>query len=60
MADLRRDLDPRSRLNNDFDFFERLHKLGQHATRRFLDGHFDDIGERSTIDDMAEPPAEVA
>ena len=27
----------------------RLHKLGQRATRRFLDAHFDDIGRRATI-----------
>jgi NTE family protein len=52
--------DPRSRLNNDFEFFERLHKLGQRATRRFLDRHFDDIGRRGTIDDEAHRPAEVA
>jgi NTE family protein len=53
-------LDPHSRLNNDFEFFERLHKLGQRATRRFLDTHFDAIGERSTIADVADRPAEVA
>jgi NTE family protein len=39
-----------SRLNNDFDFFEMLHRAGRRATRRFLDRHFDDIGVRSTID----------
>jgi NTE family protein len=59
MADSGEPFDPRSRLNNDFDFFERLHKLGQHATLRFLDMHFDDIGRRSTIDDVADRPAEV-
>jgi hypothetical protein len=34
-----------------------LRKLGQRATRRFLDAHFDDIGRTSTIDmpEMAEP-----
>jgi NTE family protein len=60
MPDLGETFEPHSRLNNDFDFFERLHKLGGRATRRFLDGHFDDIGERSTLDDTAERPAEVA
>ena len=60
MADTGETFDPHSRLNNDFDFFERLHKRGQRATRRFLDTHFDDIGERSTIDDVARSPAEVA
>jgi NTE family protein len=39
-----------SRLNNDFDFFEMLHRAGRRAARRFLDQHFDDIGVRSTID----------
>jgi NTE family protein len=60
MADVGESFDPHSRLNNDFEFFERLHKLGQRATRDFLDTHFDDIGERSTIDDVADLPAEVA
>jgi NTE family protein len=60
MADAGEPFDPHSRLNNDFDFFERLHELGQRATRRFLDTHFDDIGERSTIDDVADRPAAVA
>jgi len=60
MADTGETFSPHSRLNNDFEFFERLHKLGQRATRRFLDTHFDDIGERSTIDDVADLPAEVA
>jgi len=60
MADAGEPFSPHSRLNNDFEFFERLHKLGQRATRRFLDTHFDDIGERSTIDDVADLPAAVA
>jgi NTE family protein len=60
MADSGETFDPHSRFNNDFDFFERLHKLGQRATRRFLDAHFDDIGRRSTIDDVARSAAEVA
>ena len=53
-------VDTGSTLSMDYDYFERLHKLGQRATRRFLDAHLDDIGRRSTID--IEPPlaAEVA
>jgi NTE family protein len=60
MADTGETFDPHSRLNNDFDFFERLHGLGQAAARRFLDTYFDDIGRRSTIEDAADRPAEVA
>jgi NTE family protein len=52
--------DARSKLNTDFEFFETLHKLGQRATRRFLDAHFDDIGRRSTIDVTPMIEAEVA
>ena len=52
--------DGRSKLNTDFEFFESLHKLGQRATRRFLDAHFDDIGRRGTIGMEVEPQAEVA
>src|ERR1700681_1061550 len=59
MADAGEPFNQHSRLNNDFDFFERLHKLGQRATRRFLDAHFDDLGARSTIDDVAPTPAPV-
>jgi NTE family protein len=40
----------RSTLKTDYEYFETLHKLGQRATRRFLDAHFDDIGHRGTID----------
>jgi len=46
----------RSTLKTDYEYFETLRKLGQRATRRFLDAHFDDIGRRSTIDCVA--PAE--
>jgi NTE family protein len=42
-------LDARSKLNTNFEFFSLLRKLGQRATRRFLDAHYDDIGRRSTI-----------
>ena len=43
-------LEPGSRLNNDFDFFETLHRAGKRAARRFLDAHYDDIGVRGTIE----------
>src|SRR5271166_2211038 len=46
-------------LNTEFQSFERLHKLGQRATRRFLDSHFDDIGRRSTIDLPVESAREL-
>src|SRR5262249_52556167 len=39
-----------STLKTDYEYFETLRKLGQRASRRFLDAHFDDIGRRSTID----------
>jgi NTE family protein len=60
MVDSGETFDPHSRLNNDFEFFERLRTLGRRATRHFLDAHFDDIGRRSSIDDIADRPAEVA
>jgi NTE family protein len=43
-----------TRLRNDYESFELLRKLGQRATRRFLDAHYDDIGVRSSIDLKAE------
>jgi len=60
MADDGESFDPGTRLNNDFDFFARLQKLGQRAACRFLEMHFHDIGARSTIDDVAQDRAEVA
>jgi NTE family protein len=59
MNDLRGPFDARSPLNTDFEFFEMLKKLGQRATRRFLDAHLDDIGRRSTIDRRVESHAEL-
>jgi NTE family protein len=53
MDDLDESLGARSTLKTDYEYLENLHKLGQRATRRFLDAHFDDIGARGTID-MAE------
>lgn len=46
-----------SRLKTDYDFFALLHRAGRRAARRFLDQHFDDIGERSTFDLVKETAA---
>ena len=40
--------------------FRGARKLGQRATRRFLDRHFNDIGRRSTIDIADKIAAELA
>jgi NTE family protein len=50
----------RSTLKTDYEYFETLRKLGQRATRRFLDRHFNDIGRRSTIDLADKIEAELA
>src|SRR5215831_5851053 len=50
MEELPEDVGTRSTLKTDYEYFEMLRKLGQRATRRFLDAHFDDIGHTSTID----------
>jgi NTE family protein len=50
MEDLGEPLSARGTLKTDYEYFEMLRKLGQRATRRFLDAHFEDIGRRSTID----------
>jgi len=47
-----------SKLRNDLESFELLRKLGHRSARRFLDGHFADIGVRSSIDLKAEVAAE--
>jgi NTE family protein len=60
MADLSETSGTRSTLKTDYESFEMLRKLGQRATRRFLDTHFDDIGRKSTIDMAAEDEAELA
>lgn len=39
-----------SKLKTDFEFLDLLRRAGQRAARRFLDQHFDDIGQRSTLD----------
>ena len=47
-----------TKLRNDYDSFQLLRKLGQRATRRFLDAHYDAIGVESSIDLKAEVYAE--
>lgn len=39
-----------SKLRNDSQSLELLHKLGQRSARRFLDAHYGDIGVRSSVD----------
>jgi hypothetical protein len=51
-------IDDRGKLNNDYDFFDRLRQAGQFAAQQFLDDHFDDLGRKSTIDLTAEPAAD--
>ncbi len=46
-----------TRLKTDYDFFALLHRAGRRAARRFLDRHFQDIGERSTFDLVQETAA---
>ncbi len=48
----------RSTLTTEYEYFEMLRKLGQRATRRFLDAHFHDVGRRSTIGMAAQPQPE--
>ena len=50
----------RSKMKTDFDFFELLHRAGQRAARKFLDRHFEDIGQQSSIDLAAEAGVEWA
>jgi NTE family protein len=42
--------DAASRLNNHYEFFQKLHELGRKAAQQFLAAHFDAIGVRSTMD----------
>jgi len=51
-------LDDRSKLDNDYDFFDRLRQRGQAAAQRFLDQHFGDIGRKSTLEVQLEPAPE--
>jgi NTE family protein len=47
-------------LNTAYQAFESLHKAGQRTARRFLDAHFDAIGQHSTIDIVGEERLEMA
>jgi NTE family protein len=49
-----------SKLDSDFDFFERLRDGGRQAVQTFLRDHFDDIGVRGTVNLKAESAAEWA
>jgi len=49
-----------SKLDSDYDFFLKLRDGGQRAVASFLREHFDDIGQRSTVDLGAESRAELA
>ena len=59
MEDLDEPVSARSTLKTDYEYLETLRKLGQRATRRFLDAHFNDIGRRSTIDYPAQAEPEL-
>jgi NTE family protein len=59
MEDLGERFSARDTLKTDYGHFETLRKLGQRATRRFLDAHFNDIGRRSTIDFAARAEPEL-
>jgi len=39
-----------SKLNADFGFFQQLRDIGRAAARKFLDAHFDHLGEKATLD----------
>jgi NTE family protein len=43
-----------SKLRNDYKSFELLRKLGQRAARRFLDAHYAQIGEQSSVEVKSE------
>ena len=49
-----------SRMQTDYEFFALLFRAGQRAARRFLDQHYDDIGQRSTLDLATEAGVEWA
>ncbi len=49
-----------SKLKTDYEFLELLHRAGVRAAKRFLDQHFNDIGQQSTIDLAAEAGVEWA
>lgn len=49
-----------SKMKTDYEFFELLHRAGIRAARKFLDNHFEDIGNKSSIDLAAESGVEWA
>jgi NTE family protein len=60
LEDSAKALNSESELNTDYDFFKMLRDHGRRAACRFLDGHFDDIGIRGTVDLAQEVQAEWA
>jgi NTE family protein len=49
-----------TKISSDYDFFEMLRDGGRLAAQEFLRDHFDDIGQRGTVDLLAESQAERA
>ena len=45
-----RALDASSKLNAEWDFLMHLFEIGRDTATRWLDEHFDDLGERSSVD----------
>lgn len=45
-----RQLDASSKLNAEWAFLEHLFDIGRETATRWLDKHFDDLGERSSVD----------
>ncbi|MGU9978461.1 patatin-like phospholipase family protein [Phreatobacter sp. HK31-P] len=60
LSDALKGLTAGSKVVTDYDFLLELQAAGRKAARRFLKVHFDDIGERSTLDLEAEIAAEWA
>ena len=48
--DVMRDFGAASKLNADIGFLRQLRALGRERAQAWIDDHFDDLGERSTID----------
>ncbi|MEX0753248.1 MAG: patatin-like phospholipase family protein [Xanthobacteraceae bacterium] len=58
LEEMEETFDSASRLHNGYEFFDKLRRLGQAAAQRFLETHFEDIGNRGTIDLFAGSDAE--
>ena len=43
-------LDASSKLNAEWDFLQHLFDIGRQSATRWLENHFDDLGERSSVD----------